>query len=70
VADVEQYRKRAEEEFGKYIPGSRIAEPRFIPGKQRTSVPIIIDKYGIPHEAGWIDEKGVHRHSIPRVLPI
>jgi hypothetical protein len=69
-AEVEQHRKQAEAEFGKNIPGSLFGEPRFIPGKQRSSLPLIIYKYGIPHEAGWIDEKGVHHYSVPRPLPV
>jgi hypothetical protein len=68
--EVEEHRKRAEAEFGKYIPGSLIKGPRFIPGKQRSSLPIIIDKRGIPHKAGWIDEDGVHYYPDPRELPI
>ncbi|MBI3836427.1 MAG: hypothetical protein HY288_00655 [Planctomycetia bacterium] len=69
-AEVDQHRKQAEAEFGKYIPGSLFKEPRFIPGKQRSSLPLIVYKYGIAHEAGWIDEKGVHHYKNPRPLPI
>jgi hypothetical protein len=69
-AEVEQHRKQAEAEFGKYIPGSLFREPRFIPGKQLKSLPLITYPYGIPHEAGWIDENGVHRFKNPRPLPI
>lgn len=68
--EVEQHRKQAEAEFGKYIPGSLFKEPRFIPGKQRKSLPLITYPYGVPHDAGWIDEKGVHHYAVPRPLPI
>ena len=61
---------QAEAEFGKYIPGSLLKEPRFIPGKQRKSLPLITNPYGVPHEAGWIDEKGVHHYAVPRPLPL
>jgi hypothetical protein len=66
--EAEQLRKRAEEEFGKYIPGTIFREPRFIPGKKRTSVPLITHPNGIPHEAGWIDDEGVHYHPIPKEI--
>jgi hypothetical protein len=65
-AQVEQYRKQAEEEWGKYIPGSRLSGPRFIPGTKRQSLPFFIHEFGVPREAGWIDEKGVHRYPNPR----
>ena len=65
-AQVDGYRKKAEEEWGKYIPGSRVSEPRFIPGTKRHSLPWVIHKYGIPYDAGWIDEKGIHRYPVPR----
>ena len=67
---VEAYRKLAEEEWGQYIPGTLLSEPRFIPGKKRKSLPLIEYRDGVPYEAGWIDEKGVHRYSSPRMLPI
>jgi hypothetical protein len=63
--DVEKYRKQAEDEWGKYIPGSLLRDPRFIPGKRRNSLPLIIEKHGVPYDAGWIDEEGVHRYSKP-----
>jgi hypothetical protein len=66
---VEAYRTQAEEEWGKYIPGSLFSEPRFIPGKKRKSLPLIEYRDGLPYNAGWIDEEGVHRHSNPRMLP-
>ncbi len=67
--EVNDYRKRAEEKFGRYIPGTLLREPRFIPGKQRTTLPLITHPNGVPHEAGWIDEKGVHYYEIPRPIP-
>jgi hypothetical protein len=69
-AEVEQHRKQAEAEFGKYIQGSLFKEPRFIPGKRRKSLPLITHPNGVPHEAGWIDEEGVHHYAVPRPLPI
>ncbi len=69
-AQVETYRNQAEEEWGKYLPGSLFSEPSFIPGKKRKSLPLIEYRNGIPYDAGWIDEDGVHRHSSPRMLPI
>jgi hypothetical protein len=39
-AQVEQYRKQAEEEWGKYTPGSLLSGPRFIPGTKRKSLPV------------------------------
>ena len=68
--EVEQHRQQAEAEFGKYLPGSLLKEPRFIPGKQRKSLPLYTYPNGVPHQAGWIDEKGVHRYAVPRPLPI
>lgn len=68
--EVDEYRKMGEAEFGKYIPGSLIKDPRFIPGRQRKRLPLIQYRRGLEYDAGWIDEKGVHRHSNPRVLPI
>ncbi|MBI2823757.1 MAG: HNH endonuclease [Planctomycetia bacterium] len=62
---VDEYRKQAEEQWGRYIPGSLLKSPRFIPGKQRTSLPVFIDDRGIRREAGWIDEEGVHYYDIP-----
>ncbi len=63
--EAETYRKQAENEWGKYIPGSLLADPRFIPGRRRKTLPLMIHDYGVPREAGWIDEKGVHRYSNP-----
>jgi predicted NUDIX family NTP pyrophosphohydrolase len=62
--EVQRHRKQAEAEFGRYIPGSLLKEPRFIPGKQRQSLPLIGYKNGIPREEGWIDEKGVHHYPV------
>ncbi|HEX4147172.1 MAG TPA: HNH endonuclease [Pirellulales bacterium] len=63
---VEAYRKQAEHDWGKLVPGSLLRDPRFIPGKKRKTLPLMIYEYGVPHEAGWIDEEGVHRYSQPR----
>ena len=64
--EMDDYRKQAEDEWGKYIPGSLLKDPRFIPGKRRKTLPLMIYEYGVPREAGWIDEEGVHRYSQPR----
>jgi hypothetical protein len=65
-AEVEQYRKQGEREWGRYIPGNLFKDPRFIPGTKRSSVPLIKYEWGVPFEAGWIDENGVHHYSIAR----
>lgn len=64
--EIGEHRKQAEEEWGKYIPGTLLSEPRFIPGKKRTSLPLIEYRRGIPYEAGWIDARGVHRYPVPK----
>jgi hypothetical protein len=64
------HRKLAEEEWGKYIPGTLFAQPRFIPGKKRKSLPLMEYRQGIPFEAGWIDEDGVHRYPAPKTTTI
>ncbi len=69
-ADVEQYRKQGEAEFGKYIPGTLFQGPRFIPGRQRSSLPLFGEKDGVPYQAGRIDKDGVHRFKIPMALSI
>jgi hypothetical protein len=63
--DVEDYRKQAEKIWGKYIPGTWLSDPRFIPGTKRQTVPYIIWERGLPREIGFIDERGVHIHAIP-----
>ncbi|MBI2826027.1 MAG: HNH endonuclease [Planctomycetia bacterium] len=65
-AQVEHYRRMAEAEWGKYVPGSLLRAPRFVPGKQRKSLPLFIDDHGVRREAGWIDEDGVHYYSQPK----
>ncbi len=69
-AEVDEFRRIAEKEWGRYVPGSAFSEPRFYPGAQRKSLPYYIYKDGIPREASWIDAQGVHRFSIlgPPVL--
>ena len=69
-AEVEGCRKKAEEVWGKYIPGSLLWEPRFIPGTQRTSLPLFREYRGLPQEIGWIDEKGVHYYKVPKQIII
>jgi hypothetical protein len=61
---VEAYRKLAESEWGKYIPGTLFSEPRFIPGKKRKHLPLMEYRHGVPYEAGWIDENGVDRTAV------
>jgi hypothetical protein len=68
--EVEACRKKAEEVWGKYIPGSLLSEPRFIPGTQRKTLPLIREQRGLPEEVGWIDEKGVHYYSVPKRIII
>jgi hypothetical protein len=67
--EAEEYRERAEEEFGKYVPGTPFTDPRFMPGKQRKTLPLITYPDGVPHEAGWIDDKGPHYYEVPRPIP-
>ena len=70
ITDVqmEKYKKQAEEEWGKFIPGSLFSDPRFIPGKRRQSLPWIEYRHGVPYEAGWIDQDGLHRYPDPTVF--
>jgi hypothetical protein len=63
-AQVEEYQKQAEDQWGKYIPGTLLREPKFIPGARRKSLPLIKYEFGVPREAGWIDEKGVRRYKV------
>lgn len=60
AAQVEQYEKLAEKEWGKYIPGSLIREPRFIPGTKRSELPLSEYREGARYIVGWIDADGVH----------
>ena len=53
----------AEEQWGKYVPGTIFREPRFIPGKQRSRIPLIDPDRG---EIGWIEEDGVFRNPLIR----
>jgi len=59
--EFEQLKRQAEQKWGKYIPGSLLSEPRFIPGTERKTLPLIREEDGI--EIGWIDEMGVHRYT-------
>ena len=63
---VEAYRRQAEARWGRYVPGGLFREPRFIPGTERSRLPLFREDYGVPQEVGWIDEQGVHYYSIPR----
>jgi hypothetical protein len=69
-AEVEVCRKKAEEVWGKYIPGSLLSQLRFIPGTQRSTLPLIREFRGLPQEVGWIDEKGVHYYAVPKQIII
>ena len=59
--EFKQLKKQAEDKWGKYIPGSLLSEPRFIPGTERQTLPLIREEDGT--EIGWIDEKGVHKYT-------
>jgi len=59
--EFEQLKKQAESRWGKYIPGSLLSEPRFIPGTERKSLPLVREEDGV--QIGWIDEKGVHKYT-------
>jgi hypothetical protein len=56
-ANLVQYRMEAQLRFGLYIPGSLLRPPRFIPGTERRTLPII-DSDG--WRIGYIDESGPH----------
>ena len=67
-AVAEEYKKQAEAKFGRYIPGSLLREPRFLPGTERDSLPLfeIDPRSGIESESGYIDEMGIHRYPQPK----
>ena len=65
-AQADEYRSQAETEWGRYVPGTPLSGPRFIPGTKRRRIPFFIHEYGVPREAGWIDENGVHRYPTPK----
>jgi len=54
-------KSHAESKWGKYIPGSLLSEPRFIPGTERKTLPLVRAEDGV--EIGWIDVKGVHKYT-------
>ena len=60
---VSEYRKKAEEKWGRYIRGTIFSQPGFIPGTERKFLPLFEIYYGVPYEAGRIDETGVHWHT-------
>lgn len=55
--DVARYRAHIEKRWGKFVPGSLIAPPRFIPGTDRKTLPRV-DQDGAT--IGYIDEDGPH----------
>lgn len=61
-AVVDRYRKIGEKKWGRYIPSTLFKDPRFIPGTERKRIPLYIEENGLLREAGYIDEKGVHRY--------
>jgi hypothetical protein len=67
-AEVSKYREAAEAVWGKFVPGSLLRQPRFIPGTKRQRLPLFEDRHGVPHEAGWIDEDGVHYYPYDRLI--
>lgn len=66
-SDFESYRALGEEQWGKYIPGGLFSGPKFIPGTQRSRLPLFDHQFGVSREVGWIDEHGVHYFPIPKV---
>jgi hypothetical protein len=69
-AEVEEHRKQAEKEYGRYVPGTIFKDPRFIPGRQRKTIPLTVYKHGVPYDGGYIDEDGPHYYRIPQMRPI
>ena len=63
--EVENYKKAAEEEFGKYVPGK---SPRFIPGARRSHLDVFdYDERGLRRTLGTIRQNGVHLYPLPRI---
>lgn len=60
--EVKELRATFEAKFGKYIPGSLIRGPKFIPGTDRKQLPIF-DKDFVP--IGYVDEDGAHYFEDP-----
>lgn len=67
--EFDEYRQHVEKEWGKYIPGTLWSEPKFVPGRQRDSVPYIIFDDGVPFEAGVVDKNGVWYHPTRKPVP-
>jgi hypothetical protein len=63
--DYERALNLAHSMWGRYVPGSLFHQPRFIPGMNRSSIPLIELDTG--RKIGFIDEDGVHRYN-PREL--
>jgi hypothetical protein len=55
-ADLDAYQKEAEAKYGRYIPGGAFSDPRFEPGTERKTLPII--ERGL--QRGYVDKEGVH----------
>jgi RHS repeat-associated protein len=49
---VQRYREIGEQLYGRYVPGNLFREPRFIPGTERKSIPLIDDNGFIIGEVG------------------
>jgi hypothetical protein len=62
--ELEAYREQVEARWGKYIPESWFHGPRFIPGTDRQTAPLV-DGDGV--EIGYIDENGEHRYPRNRI---
>jgi RHS repeat-associated protein len=60
AADVESYKNEAEAVWGKFVPGNLFRDPIFIPGTQRSELPLT-DEFGMPK--GWIDQYGPHEYG-------
>jgi hypothetical protein len=61
TADVEDHRAEAEARYGRLIPGGWFSSPRFIPGTERRTLPLMEGT----RETGYVDEEGVHEYPAP-----
>jgi hypothetical protein len=57
--DYKWYQQLAETKFGKYIQGTLLTKPRFVPGTERKTVPLLDEGANV---IGWIDEDGPHEN--------
>jgi hypothetical protein len=64
-AQVGEYRRAAEELYGRYEPGGFFNDPRFHPGTERSRVDLVD---GNGRRIGYVDESGVHRQSDPNPI--